>query len=107
LLPRLHEWIDQEYPGRGISIGEWAFGAEQHMSGGLASAEALGRFVQYDVTAAFYWQFPPAKTPTYYAFRAYRDFDGKGGRFLDYWVPTWASDKTSLFASRDREGKHL
>ena len=28
LMPRMKEWIDQNYPGRGISIGEWNFGGE-------------------------------------------------------------------------------
>jgi hypothetical protein len=107
LLPRLHEWIDMNFPGRGIAIGEWNFGGESHMSGGLAVAEALGRFAQNDVAAAFYWTFPPAESPVTFAFRAYRNFDGKGGRFLDYILPTLAPDQTSLFASRDREGKEL
>ncbi len=44
LVPRLRRWIDDNYPGTGISIGEWNFGAATHMSGGLATAEALGRF---------------------------------------------------------------
>lgn len=107
LLPRLHEWIDQNFPGRGIEIGEWNFGGESHMSGGLAVAEALGRFAQNDVAAAYYWTYPPAESPVTFAFRAYRNFDGHGGRFLDYSLPTSAPDQTSFFASRDREGKEL
>ncbi|HEX4340370.1 MAG TPA: glycoside hydrolase family 44 protein [Polyangiaceae bacterium] len=107
LLPRLHKWIDENFPGRGIVIGEWNFGAEAHMSGGLATAEALGRFGQNDVTAAYYWNVPKADTPSFYAFRAFRNFDGKGGHFLEYSLPTVAADSTSLFASRDASGKHL
>jgi hypothetical protein len=107
LLPRLHEWIDAQYPGRGIVIGEWNMGAERHMSGGLATAEVLGRFGQNDVAAAYYWTVPPRDSPSFYAFRAFRNFDGKQGRFLDYSMPATASDSSSLFASRDAEGKHL
>jgi hypothetical protein len=102
LLPRLHRWIDENYPGRGIEIGEWNFGAESHMSGGLAVAEALGRFGQNDVTAAFYWTYPPPDSPVTYAFRAYRNFDGKGGHFQDLSLPTSSTELTSLFASRDQ-----
>jgi Glycoside hydrolase family 44 len=101
LIPRMKEWIAQNYPGRGISIGEWNFGAERHISGGLAVAEALGRFGQGGVTSAFYWTYPPPSTPAFYAFRAYRNFDGKGGRFLDQSVATTAVTGTSLFASKD------
>jgi hypothetical protein len=107
LIPRMKEWIAQNYPGRGISIGEWNFGAERHISGGLAVAEALGRFGQGGVTSAFYWTLPPPNTPAFFAFRAYRNFDGKGGRFLDQSVATTAIAGTSLFASKDDGGKHL
>jgi hypothetical protein len=107
LLPRLQRWIDDNYPGLGISIGEWNFGAEQHMSGGLATAEALGRFGQNGVAAAYYWTVPKAQSPAFYAFGAFRNFDGKGARFLDYSLTTSAAEGTSLFASRDADGKHV
>ncbi|MGC4121427.1 MAG: glycoside hydrolase family 44 protein [Myxococcales bacterium] len=107
LIPRLREWIDQEYPGRKISIGEWSFGAEQHPSGGLALAEALGRFGQQGVDSAYYWTYPAKSSFGFQAFRAYRNYDGKGARFLDYAMPTRASEGTSVFASRDASGKKL
>ena len=47
LLPRMKEWVDKNYPGRGISIGEWNFGGEKDATGALATAEALGRFAQF------------------------------------------------------------
>jgi hypothetical protein len=107
LLPRMKEWVLNNYPGRGISIGEWNFGGEKHVTGALATAEALGRFAQFGVTSAFYWTVPPAGSPTIQGFLAYRNFDGKGGRFLDWSIPTATSQGASLFASRDEEGKHL
>jgi len=107
LLPRMREWIDKAYPGRGISIGEWNFGGEKHVSGALATAEALGRFGQYGVTSAFYWTAPPAGSQSGQGFLAYRNFDGHGGRFLDWSLPTSSPAGVSLFASRDEEGKHL
>ena len=39
LLPLLREWIAAYHPGLELSIGEWNFGAETHMSGGLATAK--------------------------------------------------------------------
>jgi hypothetical protein len=107
LIPRMKQWIAESYPGRGISIGEWSFGGERHMSGGLATAEALGRFGQSEVTSAFYFTYPPASSPAYWAFRAYRDFDGRGGHFLDTSVPTVPGESTSIFASRAEDGRHL
>ncbi len=107
LLPRMKQWIAESYPGRGISIGEWSFGGEGHMSGALATAEALGRFGQGEVTSAFYFTYPPAGSPAYWAFRAYRDFDGHGGHFLDTSAVTTGSDEASIFASRSDDGRHL
>jgi hypothetical protein len=107
LLPRMREWVDKNYPGRGISIGEWNFGGEKDITGALATAEVLGRFAQFGVTSAFYWTSPPAGSASSFGFLAYRDFDGRGGHFLDWFLPTQSVDNLSLFASRDTEGKHL
>jgi hypothetical protein len=108
LLPRMREWIDKSCPGKGISIGEWNFGGEKDITGALATAEALGRFAQFGVTSAFYWTAPEAGSPSSFGFLAYRNFDGRGGHFLDWYVPTSAPDGVSVFASRDsQDGKHL
>jgi hypothetical protein len=112
LIPRLKRWISENYPGRGISIGEYNFGATKHMSGGLAQAEALGRFAEGNLTSAFLFTYPPNRSPTFWAFRAYRNFDGKGGGFQDNFVPSRfekASDAQgmSLFASRSDDGKRV
>ncbi|MCC6811048.1 MAG: glycoside hydrolase family 44 protein [Deltaproteobacteria bacterium] len=103
LIPRLREWITIHYPGRGISIGEWNFGGEQHMSGGLALAEALGRFGTEDVTSAFYWTYPPDQSPAYWAWRAYRDYDGKRATFQEVSVPARAPNGASIFAARNEQ----
>lgn len=108
LIPRLEAWIAERHPGLGISIGEYNFGAEGHMSGGLALAEALGRFGERGIKAAFYWDYPPPDSPAFWAFRAYRDFDGAGARFLDESIPAVTSDRrSSIFASRSPTGDHL
>ena len=105
LLPLLREWIAGNYPGRDVSIGEWSFGAERHMSGGLATAEALGRFGTEGVHSAFYWTYPADRSPAFWAFRAYRNFDGAGGRFLDRSIPVEGrAALASMFASRDEQG---
>ena len=78
------------------------------MSGGLAVAEALGRFGVEGVSSAFYWDYPALDSPAFWAFRAYRNFDGKGGRFLDQSVQAESSDPmASIFASRDADGARM
>jgi hypothetical protein len=107
LIPRLKDWVAQRYPGRGTMIGEWSFGAPEHKSGGLAIAEALGRFGQQGLTAAFYWDKLAKGTPGYWAFRAFRNFDGNGAAFLDWSVATRETGDVSLFASRDEASRRL
>jgi hypothetical protein len=107
LIPRMKRLIADNYPGLGFAIGEYNFGAEKHRSGGLALAEALGRFAEGGVRAAFYWTYPPDRSPTFWAFRAFRNFDGAGGRFLDRSLHAHAAEGTSLFASRDELGTHV
>jgi hypothetical protein len=107
LLPRMKEWVDKNYPGRGISVGEWSFGGEKDITGALATAEALGRFAEFGVTSAFYWTAPPRGSPSAFGFLAYRNFDSRGGHFLDSYVPSTVMDGGSVFVSRDADGKHL
>jgi hypothetical protein len=113
LIPRLRAWIDKYNPGLGISIGEWNFGGETHMSGGLATAEALGRFGTEGVTSAYYWTAPPPGSPSAMAFRAFRNFDGVGGRFQDISIDGLVNngngvrESVSLFASKNVEQSQL
>lgn len=106
LIPRLKQWVAENYPGRKVSLGEWNFGAEEHISGGLATAEALGRFGQQGLDSAYWWG-SKSGTPAYAAFRAFRNYDGKGAHFLDYSIPTREAPKLSMFASRDQSGSHI
>jgi hypothetical protein len=107
LLPRLKEWVAKNYPGRRISIGEWSFGGEQHISGALATAEALGRFAQQGIYAAFYWNKPEPGSATFWGFRAYRNYDGQGAHFLDLSIKASGNAQTSVFASRDQQSSRF
>jgi hypothetical protein len=107
LIPRLKEWVKEYYPGLRISLGEYNFGAEEDASGGIALAEALGRFGTEGLDYAFYWFDPPKNSAAYWAFRAFRNFDGAGAHFLERSLGTKSSEPLSLFASRDASGKHL
>lgn len=104
LIPRMADWVDEHYPGTKLSIGEYSFGAARHMSGGLAQAEALGRFGQNGLFAAYYWYQPEVDTPVYWAFRAFRDYDGAGSQFGELSLPTDADRPVSLFASESADG---
>ena len=99
LIPRLQQLIGEYYPGLGLSIGEYNFGGERHITGALALAEALGRFGQLGVHAAFYWTVPPPGSPVAAAFQAFRNYDGHGAAFLRRSLQTTSDRHVSLFAS--------
>lgn len=105
LIPRMKDLIAQNYPGRGFQVGEYNFGAEGHPAGGVALAEVLGRFALNGVSHAFYWTYPKKPKPAYWAFRAYRNYDGNGGHFQEQIVPSSSPSGTSLYASHDAAGK--
>jgi hypothetical protein len=101
LIPRMRRWAQESGLPLRLSIGEYSFGADGHPSGGLAQAEALGRFGQLGLFSAFTFTYPAKATAAYWAFRAYRNFDGQGGHFLERSLPTRVVPGLSLFASTD------
>ena len=107
LIPRLKDWVATYDPGLRVSLGEWSFGGDNHISGALATAEALGRFGQQGLDAAYYWDGPKAGSATFWAFRAFRNFDGQGARFQDLSLVTEETGNVSLFASRNPDGSKI
>lgn len=103
LIPRLKAWIAQFYPGTGLAITEWNWGAEDHISGGVAVAEVLGILGKEGVDLATYWGTPKQGSPVYWAFRMYRNYDGSGQSFGDLSVKAESSrpELVSSYASKD------
>ena len=106
LLPWLRERIDERYPGTKLGITEYDFGAGDHISGGLAVADALGAFGREGVYLANYWgeSAGNGELPKFVksAFKLYRNYDGKQGAFGDTAV-TASGDlgKSSIYAAID------
>ena len=107
LIPWLLEKIDQRYPGTKLSLTEYSWGAGDHISGGLAQADVLGIFGRYGLYLANYWGDGPGngKLPSQIvnAFKLYRNFDKKGGKFGDTAVEATVADitKASVYAAVD------
>ena len=91
LIPRLRQWIAQQYPGTGIAISEYNWGGEKDASGAVALAEVLGIYGREGVSLATYWTYPLPDSPAGAAFRLYRNFDGKGATFGDISIPVTSS----------------
>jgi mannan endo-1,4-beta-mannosidase len=109
LLRWLGELVDRRYPGTELAMTEYNYGAPEHVSGGLAQADVLGVFGREGVYLANYWgkgagvgPLPPYVAA---AFKLYRNYDGKGGRFGDTAVQATSTDleAASVFAATDSE----
>ena len=113
LLPRLRELVAESYPGTRIAITEYSWHRGGDVSGAIAQADTLGIFGREDVFAATLW---PLGSPwsyggdaarvyacTFAAFRAFRDFDGRGSTFGDVSLQALTTDvaRTSVYASAD------
>jgi len=111
LIPSLLEKIGERYPGTKLSITEYDYGGADHISGGLAQADALGVFGREGLYLANYWgNFSDKRDlPEYIkaAFRLYRNYDGKHGTFGDTAVAATPADqaKASIFAATDTKKK--
>jgi hypothetical protein len=103
LIPRLRDWVAEDYPGTRLGITEYNFGGGDSISAGLAQAEALGVFGREDLFLATYWTSPRTGSPAGFAFRMYRDADGHGAHFGETSVAAGSSSPgtVSCFASRE------
>ncbi len=104
LLPRLHAWIDENYPGTKIGINEWNWGADNTINGALATAEVLGIMGREKVFMACYWTAPKINSPGFYAYKMYLNANDAGGGFGDSGVKASSSDQehVSCFGSIDK-----
>lgn len=107
LLKHLHRDIDDFKPGTKIAITEYNYGGTNHISGGIAQADALGVFADEEVFAATFWSLQGDNQSQFAsgAFKMYLDYDGQGGTFGDFIVDASTDDldASSIYASLDSE----
>lgn len=93
LLPRMREWVNQNYPGTKLAISEYNWGGLESINGALAQADVLGIFGREGLDLATLWDPPAADQPGALAFRLYRNYDGAGSQFGDVGVQATSSDQ--------------
>lgn len=96
LIPSMKKWVSQFFPGCKISITEYNFGALNTLNGALAQADVLGIFGREGLDLATLWGSPKATDPGAYAFRIYRNYDGKGNAYGDIWVQSVSANQEEL-----------
>ena len=101
LIPRMHNWVSNYYPGTKIGITEYNWGAESNISGATAQADLLGIFGWQNLDLATRWTTPAVGIPAYNAMKMYRNYDGNKSTFGEASVSclTTNPDNVSSFAA--------
>ncbi|MBX7116799.1 MAG: glycoside hydrolase family 44 protein [Myxococcaceae bacterium] len=107
IIPRMKEWVAANYPGTGLAISEYDWGAPNHLSGALAQADVLGILGREGVDLAALGTAPADDALLEDAFKLFRNFDGAGARFGEVSVSANSSDVTKVasFAAFNAQGK--
>ncbi|MGO9614346.1 MAG: glycoside hydrolase family 44 protein [Dissulfurispiraceae bacterium] len=96
LIPRMHDWVDANYPGTKLSISEYNWGGLESINGALAQADVLGIFGREGLDLATLWDPPTETQPGSFAFRMYRNYDAAGHGFGDVSVQAASADQSML-----------
>ncbi|MFK7804745.1 MAG: glycoside hydrolase family 44 protein [Anaerolineae bacterium] len=104
LVPRMHGWVNDNYPDTKLSISEYNFGGLEHINGAVTQADVLGIFGRENLHMALMWGWLniDASEPWAYAFRMYRNYDGQKSTFGDQSVLAVSSNEWDMatFAAR-------
>jgi hypothetical protein len=108
-IPRLKALATRFKPSAKVSIGEYNYRSERDAAGAIAQADILGIMAGEDLYAAQYWDFPLADGTHRNAFLLYRNFDGKGAKFGNRWLPNTHGNQAmhSVYVAEDAGGKRL
>jgi hypothetical protein len=98
LIPRLKQWVQQQYPGTRIGITEYSWGAEHHINGATAQADVLGIFGREELDLATRWVVPARTSPTFKAFQMYRNYDAQYSTFGETSIRVSVPDPDQLSA---------
>jgi len=108
-IPRMQKMIASNYPGTKTAITEYNWGALNTLNGALAQADILGIFGREGLDLAALWDAPDVNNPWSYAFRMFRNYDGKGSMFGETSISAVSADqdKLSAYASTRRSDNAL
>ena len=96
LIPRMHQWVDRNYPGTKLAITEYWWHALGSITGAIAQADVLGIFGRESLDYGTLWG-PPAPTdPGAFAFKIFLNYDGNGSQFGGASVSAASSDPDTL-----------
>ncbi|MGA2183440.1 MAG: glycoside hydrolase family 44 protein, partial [Bryobacteraceae bacterium] len=101
LVPRMRQWVQNNYPGTMTAITEYNWGAMRSITGGIAQADILGIFGREGLDIGTIW--PPGPpddlavgTPGAFAFQIFLNYDGAGNQFGETSISGTTSDPDTL-----------
>jgi hypothetical protein len=98
ILPVLTSSITTYYPDTNLGTTEYAWGGEDHYTGGIATVDSLGIYGKYGLYLATYWG---DGSYVKSAFKLFRNYNGWRFTYGDTNVPAVMSDKanSSIYGS--------
>jgi uncharacterized protein (TIGR03437 family) len=98
LIPRMKQWVANNYPGTKLSITEYILGDESNLNGGLAQADLLGVFGREGLDLATLWGSSAIQPtgPVAFAFKMYRNYDGQGSAFGETGISAVSDNQDQL-----------
>jgi uncharacterized protein (TIGR03437 family) len=96
MVPRLKQWVSDNYPGTLTGITEYSWGALNAITGAIAQADILGIFGREGLDLGTLWGAPATTDPGAFAFQIFLNYDGLGSQFGGTSVSATTSDADSL-----------
>jgi hypothetical protein len=97
LIPRFRNWISANYPGTLLSLSEYSIDSQKKsIVDAIAEMDVLGIFGREALDFANMWSAPGPQDPIAFAFRMFRNYDGKGSQFGDTSISATSTDQGQL-----------
>jgi uncharacterized protein (TIGR03437 family) len=103
MVPRLRQWVAQNYPGTMTGITEYNWGAQDSITGAIAQADILGIFGREALDLATVWPNTLKPTdPAAFSFGMFLNYDGSGSQFGNTSISATSDnpDVLSIFAAQ-------
>ena len=109
-VPLMRRWMKEAGWDAPIAIGEYDYSGPEggeEISAAVAQAESFAAFARSQVSYAMYWADPRKHGPVYFAFKMYRNPDGKRTAVGDRFIVAEVSDhdSVSVYAFKDPKRK--
>ncbi len=96
LIPRMHQWVNQYYPGTQLAITEYMWHNLESITGAITQADILGIFGREALDYGTLWAPPQLTDPGLFAFKIFLNYDGNGNQFGETSISATTSDPDTL-----------